>query len=309
MTANRRDIIKASASIGVLAVSEASALAAAPKVLMVSSIPLTGEMTTSFTNGAASVGVGVVLRPQGDLRYAGGDTTNIENFIKGNHGSHNLIVTTGGSITHVAAKKSHAHHNKNWIALLGDEPDPSDLPDNFLGGVVLGSYISHIERALTLQDKSIPRANIYLYTNKSSAMHAAEVKFWKDNIGNTVIEASKNNDPSTYATDFPAFPAAVRGLVISADPFFASTRTDLIRAANTWLFMDSSRRVCYPLQVYENLTAPSTDRPRSGQSTLYGPATLDAYSKLGQLAGIALNQKKPGFLGYWQLQDHRKDIS
>jgi hypothetical protein len=143
MTANRRDLIKASAAIGLLGVSEASA--APTKVLLVSSIPVTSDMIQNFNNGFSTAGGGVFVAKGDDLKYSNGDTAPIEKFIKDNHGPNSLIVTVGGSITHTAAKKSSSVHQKNWIALLG-VPDPSDPPpDKFLGGVVLGTATSNYD--------------------------------------------------------------------------------------------------------------------------------------------------------------------
>lgn len=281
---------------------------AATKTLLVSAVNLTVGMVTRFGNGVSDVGGNLSLTTKGGLGYAGGDTTPIEKFIKDNHGPHSLIVTVGGSITHVAANKSSAIHQKNWIALLGGKPDTSGLSDKFLGGVVMGSYESNVERFFLLQDKGVPAGQIYLYTNKNSAMHVDEVNHWKNIIGsNNIIEASGDNT-DTFSTDFSGFAAAVRGLVISADPFFTSNKTALIKAANTWLVAAANRQICYPLQIYANTGAPTAEVPRSGQSTILGPDGLEAYYLLGQVAALAINQKSSKFLGYWPTKDHRTNF-
>lgn len=276
----------------------------APKVLFVSSSDITAPMINSFSNGAAYVGVVLATTIKANLGYLSGSTTAIEQYLTNNAGPYSLIVTAGGLITHTAAHNSSASHRKNWIALLGAVPTASP-PDSFLGGVLLDSYNANRERYLLLRSKGIAANQIGLYVNQNSAMSAQEIQSWQTMTGNTnIFRASRNNDAVQYQTDLTAGNlGAVRGLVVSGDPFFAQTRGALISAANAWLGGDANRQICYPHQIYANKNAPVAQQP-ANQSMLYGPAPADTYGLLGQLAAAAINQKTAQqFLGYWPVKD------
>jgi hypothetical protein len=93
-------------------------------------------------------------------------------------------------------------------------------------------------------------------------------------------------DPNRYANDMANFPASVKAIVMSADPFFQDTMDELIDAAN-----GTGRYICYPLQAYEN--TGGTHLPTHGKATLFGPSLVGAYKLLGQLASIVLNTGAP----------------
>src|SRR3954454_12022669 len=83
-----------------------------PKVLFISSIKLTTTLLTQFSNGLS--GEADQLTPIDALNYAGGSTTAIETAIQNNHGPAQLLVTAGGLVSHLAAKKKGSIHMKGY---------------------------------------------------------------------------------------------------------------------------------------------------------------------------------------------------
>jgi hypothetical protein len=125
-------------------------------------------------------------------------------------------------------------------------------------------------------------------------MYQDEVDDWNRQVGTTTqvftggIDGGGDNNAAAYASDFPAIPATIKALVVSADPFFQDTKEALIVAANAWIAAAAAgvnRFVCYPSLSYANVTGT---RPTSGYSILYGPDLVGAYYTLGQLAAAAI---------------------
>jgi hypothetical protein len=97
-------------------------------------------------------------------------------------------------------------------------------------------------------------------------------------------------NPVTYPTDIARFPATVKAIVISADPFFQDSKEELIGAAN-----GTGKYICYPLQTFENIGG--LNLPTPGKTTLLGPTLTGAYKLLGQLTTLALSSSAPvGFV-------------
>jgi hypothetical protein len=207
-----------------------------------------------------------------------------------------VIATVGGAITSDAVG---GDTDQRYVSLVGSAVGISDV--NIKGGVTLESYKLNKARkdyikALSGGGTDYNDNNIFLYTNQNSQMHEAETAAWAS-AGTVVTSAAGTaggtNVPANFATDFaaggplaPAVPA--KGLIVSDDPFFRSSRAELIKQVNLWLDGDPTRYVVYPSQIYGSpvLTdsAGAVQPPKPGQSILYGPDLIAAYHLLGILA-------------------------
>lgn len=243
--------------------------------------------------------------------YDFGDAKNYNpNSIKskrdGQKNSCAVIAAVGGTITSTAV---HGDTGQTYVSLGGSViSDP-----NVKGGVSLQSYKLNKARKDYLKGLSgggtnYDDTNIYLYRNQNSAMAGDEAAAWGAGNAGTIIPSlagaagAGTNDPTRFATDFsaggsldPAKPA--KGLIISDDPFFRSSRGELIKQVNSWLNADASRYVVYPSQFYgspivSDLTG-APQPPTAGQSILYGPDLVAAYNLLGTLARIPYANSLP----------------
>jgi hypothetical protein len=242
-----------------------------------------------------------------DFQYADNknyDPTKIKGKRNGQKNSCKVIATVGGVVTSDAVG---GDTTQNYVCLVGSADGISD--PNIKGGVTLGSY--KLDNARKNYLKSLPGgvyndANIFLYTNQNSSMHAAEKAAWNSN--GTFFESASGqtggtNDPSQFANDFAGGSPIVttaKGLIISDDPFFRSTRAELIKQVNSWLAGDASRYVIYPSQIYGspvlNDSTGTPQPPTSGRGTLYGPDLISAYQLLGILARCSFdNETGPSF--------------
>jgi len=275
--------------------------AALPNVAWISSIQPDPGLISSFTNSLNSLAAANITGPFVS-GYSNG-TTGLVTTIKTNCGNADLIVTTGGNIAYQAVIDAALSPAKNFISLLGAVPDATP-PSHFLGGILLDSYNSNAERRLLLKDKNLDGKQILLYTNTKSSMHSAEKREWPTIFGQ--LDCTGNNDPTAYQTDFATIAAmqqpTVMAVVISADPFFQSTKADLIVAANAWIG-GQAKYVCYPSHGFD-ITGPT---PAAG-SIIYGPKLDEAYSFLGRFAAAVLNQNIHKFIGYWPVKDKRKNF-
>jgi hypothetical protein len=286
---------------------ESIRVSARPKVLLVSSIPLSPEFSTNFSNGLS--GSADQLVPWSNLGYIGGSTAAIETAIQNNHGPAHLVVTAGGLVSHLAAKNTAGGHTKGYVSLMGSVPvddtdQELDRDDYFRGAIILGSYESNSERVQILLDKGLNPQQMTLLTNGNSKMNAAEVRHWNGLGCQNVRAVTGNNNPLGWQTDFNNLGGGIRGVVISGDPFFQQAKESLITAANAWLAA-GNRYVIYPSLAFENT---GHTQPSAG-SILYGPDLSNAYMLLGQLARAALLLKNRGdFAGYWPVKDKRKNF-
>jgi hypothetical protein len=295
----RRAVIGAGLGLGVSALSgTAQAQDTLPKVLLVSSIDTTliPDLIAKFQAPLMNIAT-VTVSPFGP--YKGKDTKPIEASITSNNlTTFALIVTIVGNIAYDAAANV---STINFISLLGNRP--KSPPSLFLGGVLLDSIASHHERLAMLKDKGIDSNAICLYYNGNSSMSADELKGWPKNW--RVVKCSGDNDSTLYGKDFPNVIAkfdnpAVSAVVISSDPYFQSTKSDLISAANDWLAAGGSY-VIYPSQQFNT-------GAKSG-SIMYGPDLGEAYRKMGEYAAIILNEKTPPNRAYLGVRDTRTDIN
>jgi hypothetical protein len=277
----------------------------AAKVGLLSSIDISSDLQAAFTDGFGSSNNGKKLGlgyGSSALRQGKKDLKNLDHC--------GVIATIGGDVVFKAIKDQ--NDNPPFVSVFGTMPDLT--PDNIgncYGGVSLSSWQSNADRITYLTGKLQCNANeIGLYYNPNSAMSPLEVQNW-DMISPPVqgVPSSKafsgaaagpppTNDPSRFAVDLaPAggfFPARVRVLVISADPFFQQSKQQLITAANTWISGDPNNRyVCYPLQDYQNITPGP--QPTANRSTLYGPDLTTVYRLLGFLAQVAADNNNAGF--------------
>lgn len=196
-----------------------------------------------------------------------------------------LIVMVGGLVAYEAANSGLA--TKPFLALLG--VTPLDDGSQCFGGVSLDSSRSNPDRINDLvTNNGFAASEIGLFQNPNSAMQAQEEQLWTGALPVVKCSVDANGDvnPATYPADMAQFPATVKAIVISADPFFQDTMDELIAAAN-----GTGKYICYPLQAYEN--TGGTNLPTPGKTTLFGPSLVGAYKLLGQLASIALNTGEP----------------
>jgi hypothetical protein len=266
---------------------------------------LSSIMPDPILMAAFAVGTGF-QSPQID--FAWGDDKNYDkNKIKGKgnnqKNSCKVIATVGGVVTSDAVTGGTA---QNYVSLVGSADGITD--PNIKGGVTLGSY--KLDGARKNYLKGLPGgiyndANIFLYTNPNSSMHAAEKAAWNSN--GTFFESASGqsngtNDPSQFANDFAGGSPIVttaKGLIISDDPFFRSNRAELIKQVNSWLGGDPSRYVIYPSQIYGspvlNDSTGTPQQPTSGRGTLYGPDLISAYQLLGILARCSFDNETASF--------------
>jgi hypothetical protein len=196
-----------------------------------------------------------------------------------------LIVMVGGLVAYEAANSGLA--TKPFLALLG--VTPLDDGSQCFGGVSLDSSRSNPDRINDLvANNGFAASEIGLFQNPNSAMQAQEEQAWTGArpVVKCSVDANGDVNPATYPADMAQFPATVKAIVISADPFFQETMEELIGAAN-----GTGKYICYPLQAYEN--TGGTNLPTPGKTTLFGPSLVGAYKLLGQLASIALNTGEP----------------
>jgi hypothetical protein len=192
---------------------------------------------------------------------------------------------------------------KPWLTLIGGRPgsfpqpstDPTD-PNQFWGGVSLETFAQNDKRITHLMQKdSISASDIYLLYNPNSEVAAAEVSLWKKYNAGPAVQAGRNpstgdNDASTYQTAFQNISA--KAVIISADPFFQTTKDVLIQQANRWVSNAPShikRRVCYPIGEFKSHGA-------QGHRTFHGPSLEAAYTLLGKKAAGVINNGVPATL-------------
>jgi hypothetical protein len=284
--------------------------------------PLTGKNKIGFLSSitpdpilltAFIVGTGL---PLSNIMYDFGDAKNYNpNSIKTKRDNQKnncaVIAAVGGTITSTAVQ---GDTGQTYVSLVGSAvSDP-----NIKGGVSLQSYKLNKARknylnGLSARGTNYDDTNIYLYRNQNSAMAGDEATAWGAGNAGTIIPSSAGaagagtNDPSRFAIDFsakgaldPAGPA--KGLIISDDPFFRSSRGELIKQVNSWLNADTSRYVVYPSQFYGSPLASdlsgALQQPTAGQSILYGPDLVAAYHLLGMLARCCYENPNasPGFI-------------
>jgi hypothetical protein len=222
----------------------------------------------------------------------------------------NIIVAVGGLVSAHAAV---ARAKVPFLVLIGRIPDASDFTlgdnENYCGGVDLHTVHNNMDRrdALLLNYNTLAASDIWLLYNPNSRMGESEANEWRTQGGHAIAAAVPGlND----ATEFgPAFTRLknhqAKGVIISADPFFSSHRTELVTVANNAATVGGGNmKMCYPSEIYgnqQNSRPTATVVPTAGSGISIGPSLLDAYGSLGQKAGAIaalLNAgKKAAFQG------------
>lgn len=213
-----------------------------------------------------------------------------------------VIATIGGNYAFDAINSDDPANNPPFVSLVGSWPPAAALNDKFLGGVSLESYgVNAFRKEYVKNLRGLTDAQVFLYTNKNSNMHAKEVASWNSDAtvcASAAGGAGGANDPAGFSQDLTnaglaamldnggAAPGiTARAVIISDDPFFRAFRDKLIPAVNTWIDGDRPNRyVVYPSQIYDMPVATTDARPRSNNSTLYGPDLMQAVFLLGLLA-------------------------
>jgi hypothetical protein len=195
-----------------------------------------------------------------------------------------VIVSAGGLVAAFAAQKKST--NKPYVIIIGQIPANNDFdldPDSnqlFCGGVNLDSTGANAKRHAALVKKhNLRPKEVCLIVNSNARMSKAEIHAWK-NHGWKQTKIDEN--------DVAEFPLALdraknlknaKAVVISADPFFASKRDDLVLAVN-----NTTLKVCYPFKYYKDATQP----PKTGDSMWLGPDLEGAYETVGEKVGTIL---------------------
>jgi hypothetical protein len=206
----------------------------------------------------------------------------------------NIIVAVGGLVSaHAAVVRAKVP----FVVLIGRIPDASDftLGDNehYCGGIDLHTVHNNMDRrdALLTNFNTLAATDIWLLYNPNSRMGESEANEWRTQGGHAIAAAVPGlND----ATEFgPAFTRLknhqAKGIIISADPFFSSHRTELVTAANNAATAaGGSMKICYPSEIFgnkQNSRPTATVVPTTGSGISIGPNLLDAYVSLGVKAG------------------------
>jgi hypothetical protein len=239
------------------------------------------------------------IRDKNDYKH--GNTNAIQNWIRTLSTNCDLIIAVGGVMAYEAAVS--APSSKPFLSVLGAIPK-KPYPTLFRGGVslaILDCY-KKAAQALTQAPFGLQFGQIcFLYNSNNdfsddptTAFIDSELDYWANNVSTNVKTAGPNaqgtNDPGTFAPAFQALAAQtapqIKGIVVSADPFFQDKRENLIAAANQYWLNDATRFICYPSFAYKNTGGTA---PRAGQSVIYGPNLNDAYFLVGQLAATYLD--------------------
>src|ERR1700730_2842798 len=275
------------------------------QVGVVSTIRMKGAtFETVFTNGLEAVDSTVQIRAIRDKNdYKHGNTNSIQNWIKKLSLTCDLIVTVGGAIAYEAAVTA---SSKPFISVLGAIPK-QPYRTQFRGGVSLSSLDMYNGAVQTLMSApfSLRNAQIcFLYNpnndfsdDPNSLFADNELNYWENTVNNANVTPAGpnnqgNNDDAMFAPAIQALAATqLKGIVVSADPFFQDKKESLITAVNTYWLNDNTRFICYPSFAYKNVGGT---RPRTAQSVIYGPNLEEAYFLAGQLAGTYVNSLKGG---------------
>ena len=283
-------------------------IAAKDKIGFLSSIKPDPILRTAFL-----VGTGL---PSKDVIFNHGDDKDYKPAkIKGERDKQKadcaVIATVGGVVTGSAVG---GDTGQRYVSLVGSSgPIISDT--NIKGGVSLESYKLNSSRKDYLKSLSgggvYTDANIFLYANQNSTMHADETTAWASAgtvIQSSVAQALGVNSVAGFASDFASGglvdTAGPLALIISDDPFFRANRGELIQGVNSWLGRGAAaanKRVVYPSQIYGSpvLIVSGTAQPPTAQkSILYGPDLIAAYHLLGILARCSYEDAtaSPGFI-------------
>ncbi len=318
MKKSRRQFIKASAAIGMLGASEASARTAKRRRPFPSSLPEIGLVhTTDFnskqkkeflqaltdSNLTEDTDFTFTPKPANDA-YGYGATfleDTVGQFIKNNVA---LIVAAGGLRSGLAAAntlKGQSNKTIPFIFLVGAQD--SGLDYNNSGGIDLNTPGQNEDRFKKLQEKdsAVTAANVGLIVNDNAAIPDTEINLWTSTQNNhqadlvVHIFSSKGNDYSQLVSEFKSkkdILAKAKGIVVSSDPFFRQFRSAFDSALRDPNGGNFTGWVCYPFNELPNTTINNvyadSSPPLSSTGTNGQPS---AYYKLGLKAAYVLKNK------------------
>jgi hypothetical protein len=191
-----------------------------------------------------------------------------------------LIVTVGGVAP--AVRAAQPGRTTPFISLVGSTPAALTGSAIFRGAVNLESIIHNSHRILHIIQFGHAQNDVCLLVNTNSQMAGDEQANWPSpKVKAIAVDQTTANPATVYASAFGSLPAGTRAVVISADPFFTKTASDLVGAANAWVAPDSTRRVAYGLHDY-GMYSPT-------QALVYGPKLEEEYKRLARKAARVCN--------------------
>jgi len=265
---------------------------------VLSSIPFQNKpIQTAFLNGLATPGIYINVQ-DGNGAGLGYDTNALTTGLTTLNLDPNvgLIVAVGGSITHNAAMNDVGGALMPFISIVGGKfgnfPNPGN--GHFCGSICLQSVSHHALRIAKIKALFNIATNdeICLLYNTNAAMHSNEVLLLKNSVPVTVDENTVNAG-NVYAQAFNSISQiqnpTIKAVIVSADPWFTQTASNLVTAANNWITqLPAQRAVCYCLQEYQQYN------PTPGKRLKYGPLLQDVYKALGQMAKAVLADPTAG---------------
>ena len=272
---------------------------AGTRIVVVSTIKLPATLMNAFKGGYADSGGSLTVDFVDDLGY---DRPALRQKFEQLNGDTSvaLVVTVGGLIIFKVADN---RSTKKFISLVGGKPDSHG--GSFLGGVSLQSFLMNALRLAHLDDLGYRKNEIGLFQNPNSDMAAKEQNHWRGGeVRQGGVDANKNNDPNTFATDLSLFASGIKAIVISADPFFQGAKDKLVAAANAVAAGPSGKYFCYPLQDY----GAANPAPTPGKSTLQGPTLAAPYRLLGVCASLVINSGVPMNPSFMMVEDEVNDL-
>jgi hypothetical protein len=318
MKRSRREFIGASAVIGVLGASEASAqqrgrarstrarrhLLNDPRMIgIVHSTQWEAEFDDCFRKGLANgwnQSVNILQPKEIRGRYGGNQGhSQIENAVKQfATAGVDLIVAAGGRVSEGAAWTALTGADIPFVYLIGSEPSGGLTPDPQYCGLNLNTRQSYSD-AVNVLGVANPE-NVYLIVNANADMAGDEIDYWKSINQNYYFKFffHANNNYMNFQNQVMRFWANANpkpsGLVISSDPYFRWKAQDFAGAIKT---LNIPR--CYPFQTLVNADPVGKLLPNgamlSSSDNTQIPNT--AYYQLGLRAGAVLsaqsNSKMP----------------
>lgn len=265
---------------------------------VLSSIPFQNKpIQTAFLNGLATPGIYINVQDGNGAGLGYGTnalTTGLTTLnLDPNVG---LIVAVGGSITHNAAMNDVGGALMPFISIVGGKfgnfPNPGN--GHFCGSISLQSVSHHALRIAKIKALFNIAKNdeICLLYNTNAAMHSNEVLLLKNSVPVSVDENTVNAN-NIYTQAFNSISQiqnpTIKAVIVSADPWFTQTASNLVTAANNWIGqLPAQRAVCYCLQEYQQYN------PTPGKRLKYGPLLQDVYKALGQMAKAVLADPTAG---------------
>jgi ABC-type uncharacterized transport system substrate-binding protein len=249
----------------------------------------------ALTSGLSQTGWdGITIAPKyADYQYGQNDST-LEDLAKDliKDGNIDILVATGGVISLraavSAAKSGVPNADRIPILYAAGMDHASSGGSTVAGGVNLNTVSQDADRIdeLVKLFSNVDRSKICLVYNSNSGIGNSEQGKWPNKPPKTFcLDASdgSNNDTIDFASVFGGIKSPTySGIVVSADPYFASQRTTLVTQANK-----CGLPVCYPFSTY-------LDAGANTSSMSLGADLAAAYTQLGIMVGFALTQTGNG---------------